>query len=360
MSGPRLDIPRPVRERQRQASDPAASAWVSANAGSGKTHVLTQRVLRLLIAGAAPSGLLCLTFTKTAAANMAARVFETLASWTGLDDAALAEAIAELGAPKPNAQGLAFARRLFARAIETPGGLKIQTIHAFCERLLHLFPFEANVPASFSVADDREAAALIAEARARAFAEDLSAPEREAEVERVARDAGAEGFDELLAKTLSRRADFDAIGDAEAYAAALRRALDLERERDERGDQGADARARAAMGRMDRRSRRGRQDRARPRRPSLRGALAAGDDDSRLAAYLDAFFTKDGKPRGGEKQRLVTDVARQTPAQPCRSASPPNRSGSSRCATGCAAPRRSSAASRSIASPRRRSNATRR
>ena len=122
MSGPQLDIPRPVRERQRQASDPAASAWVSANAGSGKTHVLTQRVLRLLIAGAAPSGLLCLTFTKTAAANMAARVFETLASWTALDDAALAEAIVELGAPRPGAPELAFARRLFARAIETPAG----------------------------------------------------------------------------------------------------------------------------------------------------------------------------------------------------------------------------------------------
>ena len=136
-------------------------------------------MLRLLIAGAAPSGLLCLTFTKTAAANMAARVFETLAAWTALDDAKLTAAIVELGAPKPDAPRLAFARRLFARAIETPGGLKIQTIHAFCERLLHLFPFEANVPASFSVADDREAAALIAEARARAFAEDL--PRRSAQ-----------------------------------------------------------------------------------------------------------------------------------------------------------------------------------
>ena len=96
MSG-KLDIPLPVRAQQRSASDPATSAWVSANAGSGKTHVLTQRVLRLLLAGVAPSGILCLTFTKTAAANMAAKVFETLAAWTGLDDAALASAIVELG-----------------------------------------------------------------------------------------------------------------------------------------------------------------------------------------------------------------------------------------------------------------------
>ena len=117
MSGPRLEIPLPVRERQRQASDPAASAWVSANAGSGKTHVLTQRVLRLLVAGAAPSGLLCLTFTKTAAANMAARVFETLASWTGLDDAALGDADrrtrraeAERAGPRPSRAACSRAR----------------------------------------------------------------------------------------------------------------------------------------------------------------------------------------------------------------------------------------------------------
>ena len=325
MNGQRLDIPLPVRERQRQASDPAASAWVSANAGSGKTHVLTQRVLRLLIAGAAPSGLLCLTFTKTAAANMAARVFETLASWTGLDDADLSEAIVELGAPRPNAQGLAFARRLFARAIETPGGLKIQTIHAFCERLLHLFPFEANVPASFSVADDREAAALIVEARARAFAEDLRAPEREAEVARVAREAGAEGFDALLAETLSRRAEFDAIGDAEAYATALRRALDLDASETSAAikrrmltlaPQWTDWIGVLAEGSKTERDLAGR----------LRGALAAGDDELRLVAYIDAFFTNDGKPRGGEKQRLVTDaLAKRLPSLPQRLAAEQER-----------------------------------
>jgi ATP-dependent helicase/nuclease subunit A len=313
MSAPRLDIPRPVRERQRRASDPDASAWVSANAGSGKTHVLTQRVLRLLIAGAAPSGLLCLTFTKTAAANMAARVFETLASWTGLDDARLSDAIVELGAPRPSARDLAFARRLFARAIETPGGLKIQTIHAFCERLLHLFPFEANVPASFGVADDRQAAALIAEARTRAFAEDLTAPEREADVARVAREAGADAFDALLAEALSRRADFDAIGGVDAYAAALRRALDL----------GADETSAAIKAQMLTLALQwpawialvgGGGKTERDLAGKLRAALAASDDDERLAVYLDAFFTKTGKPRGGEKQRLVTDaLAKRAP-----------------------------------------------
>ena len=141
---------------------------MSANAGSGKTHVLAQRVLRLLLDGAPPSGVLCLTFTKAAAANMSARVFKTLARWTSLDDDELARAIAETGAPAPDAAGLGFARRLFARTIETPGGLKIQTIHAFCERLLHLFPFEANVAAGFRVAEEREAALLMTR-RARAL-----------------------------------------------------------------------------------------------------------------------------------------------------------------------------------------------
>ena len=313
MSDERPDILGRVERLQAQASDPETSAWVSANAGSGKTHVLTQRVLRLLLAGAAPSGLLCLTFTKTAAANMAARVFETLASWTALDDAALAEAIVKLGAPKPDAPRLAFARRLFARAIETPGGLKIQTIHAFCERLLHLFPFEANVPASFAVADDREAAALIAEARALAFALDLAAPERAADVDRIAREAGAEGFEELLAATLARRADFEEIGDADAYADKLRRALDL-------GDGETAAAIHARMLLLQPQWREWIDllgDATKTERDfsaKLRAALAADDDDARLAAYLDAFFTKDGKPRGGGKQRLVTDaLAKRAP-----------------------------------------------
>ena len=122
---------------------------MSANAGSGKTHVLTQRVLRLLLDGAPPAQILCLAYTKAAAANMADRVFTTLARWTTLDDGALAKAIVDCGADKPDAARLVFARQLFARTIETPGGLKIQTIHAFAERLLRLFPFEANVPAHF-------------------------------------------------------------------------------------------------------------------------------------------------------------------------------------------------------------------
>lgn len=154
-----------ILARQHAASDPAASVWVSANAGSGKTHVLTRRVVRLLLQGVPPSKILCLTFTKAAAANMAVRVFDNLAAWTRLSDEELRKDIAATGAPEPNADALRAARTLFARTVETPGGLKIQTIHAFCEKLLHLFPFEANVCARFEVADEARQTALLARAR---------------------------------------------------------------------------------------------------------------------------------------------------------------------------------------------------
>lgn len=147
----RLEVGPETRRKQYASSDPAASAWVSAHAGSGKTHVLAQRVIRLLLADTDPSCILALTFTKAAAANMATKVFSTLAGWVTLDDAALADAITAVDERAPDARRLELARRLFARAVETPGGLKIQTIHAFCERILHLFPFEANVPDRKSV-----------------------------------------------------------------------------------------------------------------------------------------------------------------------------------------------------------------
>ncbi len=151
--------------QQSVASDPERSAWVSANAGSGKTHVLTQRVIRLLLAGARPSAILCLTYTKAAASEMSNRVFDRLAEWAVLSDDDLSQRISQIEGKRPDRLKLAEARRLFARALETPGGLKIQTIHAFCEALLHQFPLEANVAGHFSVLDDRAAATLLADAR---------------------------------------------------------------------------------------------------------------------------------------------------------------------------------------------------
>lgn len=150
-----------VARVQIAASDPAASVFVSANAGSGKTHVLAQRVIRLLLGGVPPSRILCITYTKAAAATMANRVFGQLARWTALDDAALDAELRALGEKNPDDALRARARQLFALTLETPGGLKVQTIHAFCAHLLHLFPFEADVPVRFDVLDELGQAQLL-------------------------------------------------------------------------------------------------------------------------------------------------------------------------------------------------------
>src|ERR1700756_2917378 len=149
-------IPEAVRATQARASNPRASWFVSANAGSGKTHVLVQRVIRLLLTGVPPEKILCITFTKAAAANMAERVFTTLGHLVTLDDVALDAAIIDAGVANPDKRLRRTARELFACALETPGGLKVQTIHALCTRLLQQFPFEANVPARFAVLDERD------------------------------------------------------------------------------------------------------------------------------------------------------------------------------------------------------------
>src|SRR6266852_2385547 len=176
MTAPRI-IPEAVLRLQIEASDPAVSAWVAANAGAGKTHVLAQRVIRLLLDGIAPEKILCITFTKAAAANMAKRVFDTLGKWTAFDDAGLDREIRRISKIAPDAEVRARARRLFATALETPGGLKVQTIHAFCTRLLHQFPFEGNVAARFEVLDETAQAQLLGEMSLGVLLEAANAPE---------------------------------------------------------------------------------------------------------------------------------------------------------------------------------------
>ncbi len=147
--------------RQHDAAQPGQSTWLSANAGSGKTRVLTDRVARLLLDGVQPQHILCLTYTKAAASEMQNRLFKRLGEWAMLDDDALRSALAELGYTGPMADGdLRQARTLFARAIETPGGLKIQTIHSFCAALLRRFPLEAGVSPQFTEIEDRAAELL--------------------------------------------------------------------------------------------------------------------------------------------------------------------------------------------------------
>ncbi|MDN5785812.1 double-strand break repair helicase AddA [Pseudorhodobacter sp.] len=148
-------------ERQVQSANPSASTWLSANAGSGKTRVLTDRVARMLLSGVDPGRILCLTYTKAAASEMQNRLFARLGDWAMKEDAALKQALAELGVQGAvDAARLARARQLFARAIETPGGLRIQTIHSFCASLLRRFPLEAKVSPQFTEMDDRAGALL--------------------------------------------------------------------------------------------------------------------------------------------------------------------------------------------------------
>src|SRR4051794_25813581 len=170
-------IPPAVRDAQARASDPASSSFVSANAGSGKTHVLVQRVIRLLLADVPPEKILCITFTKAAAANMAERVFTTLGHWVTLDDDKLDAAIRDAGIAHPDRTLHTSARKLFASALETPGGLKVQTIHALCTRLLQQFPFEANVPARFAVLDERDQTEMMERANLKVLLDAARAPD---------------------------------------------------------------------------------------------------------------------------------------------------------------------------------------
>ncbi|SLN42804.1 double-strand break repair helicase AddA [Ruegeria meonggei] len=188
-------------ERQVQAARPDASTWLAANAGSGKTRVLTDRVARLLLDGVQPQHILCLTYTKAAASEMQNRLFDRLGEWAMREDASLLTQLTELGVPGTIDPGrLAQARTLFARAIETPGGLKIQTIHSFCASLLRRFPLEAGVSPQFSEMEGRAAALLRDE-----IVEDFADGPQAELIEDVARFVTDTGFDKLTAAVTQKR-----------------------------------------------------------------------------------------------------------------------------------------------------------
>jgi ATP-dependent helicase/nuclease subunit A len=226
-------IPHDVLALQRDASDPSVSAWVSANAGSGKTHVLAQRVIRLLLQGTDPAKILCLTFTKAAAANMANRVFTTLAKWITLDDRELDQAIREVGADTGSEQR-ALARRLFACALETPGGLKIQTIHGFCARLLQQFPFEAHVAARFRVLEDAQQQQLLEQLRLAVLLDAAGQPDSACgRALAVAITAASDlAFKDALADAIKNRGRIEAFlaqaGGPDKISAALSRLFGIE------------------------------------------------------------------------------------------------------------------------------------
>src|SRR4051812_15775827 len=153
-----------LEAEQRRASSPRDHAALSASAGTGKTHVLTARVLRLLLSGVKPSSILCLTFTKAGAAEMAGRVQARLAHWVRLEDAALRKELFALGEPNDDDR-VKDARTLFAHVLDAAGGgLRIQTIHAFAQSLLAAFPAEAGFTPGFPPLGGREGQMLAPQA----------------------------------------------------------------------------------------------------------------------------------------------------------------------------------------------------
>ena len=186
---------------QVDAADPTKSTWLSANAGSGKTRVLTDRVARLLLEGVDPRRVLCLTFTKAAAGEMQNRLFGRLGDWAMLPDDRLAEALDDLGVS--GIDDFDRARRLFATAIETPGGLKIQTIHSFCASLLRHYPLEAGISPRFAEMDETSERLLAAE-----VADSLAEDDEDGVVQGVARYHSGHEFEKLLG---------DIAGNADAF-----------------------------------------------------------------------------------------------------------------------------------------------
>ena len=196
-----------TRAAQHTASDPGTSAWVSANAGTGKTYVLTTRVLRLLLAGTKPERILALTYTKAAAAEMSKRVFERLGIWVTAAPGRLSALLTEVLGQTPTHAEMVRARQLFAIAIETPGGLKVQTIHGFCERLLKRFPLEAGIAPHFEILDEQTATALLRGAIDHVLISATRKPNADlARALRVAITYAADdSFDDLLKDALRRR-----------------------------------------------------------------------------------------------------------------------------------------------------------
>ncbi|MCB1389268.1 MAG: double-strand break repair helicase AddA [Rhodobacteraceae bacterium] len=189
---------------QVRAAEPGQSTWLSANAGSGKTKVLIDRVARLLLGGTPPQRILCLTYTKAAAGEMQNRLFRRLGEWAMLDDRDLVAELAKMGEAVHDPELLPRARRLFARAIETPGGLKIQTIHAFCSSLLRRFPLEAAVAPDFTEVEERSLQQLRLELLDR-FARGPESGAMIALLQRISED----GFSRLLAELGKYRDAFD-------------------------------------------------------------------------------------------------------------------------------------------------------
>ncbi len=212
---------------QRQAADPGVCAWVNASAGSGKTTVLRDRVLRLLLAGAKPTGILCLTFTRAAAAEMANRIATQLREWAIIDQEALAKDLDRLTGLPPSQSTIQRARGLFARVLDAPGGMRIETIHAFCQSLLRRFPLEAQVAPHFRLIEERDSAELLFEAREAMLiaARDAQPPALKQALDHVVGRMHESRLKELFGAFTDDRDRLESLRDRMDSPEALRRSL---------------------------------------------------------------------------------------------------------------------------------------
>lgn len=229
MGVPKLSPLAPLEGDQRRASNPSGHAALSASAGTGKTHVLTARVLRLLLAGVDPSSILCLTFTKAGAAEMADRIHARLAHWVRLKDSDLRKELFALGESNDQ-EAVRTARTLFARVLDAAGGgLRIQTIHAFAQSLLGSFPSEADLVPGFRALEGREEQLLARQT----LAESLVTAEGEGDLgfirdlQILSHRLGEGGAEALLMRCARYPEAMDMLGAREGIEARLRRAFDL-------------------------------------------------------------------------------------------------------------------------------------
>ena len=316
-----------VTTEQQTATDPTISAWVDASAGSGKTHVLTRRVLRLLLQGTEPHKILCVTYTKAAAAQMQNRVFEVLSGWSVKPEAALLDDLFVLTGVRPSSRQIDAARSLFAHVLDAPGGLRIRTIHAFCESVLARFPIEAGIAPNAQPMDERTTSEIIEEVTADLFARATAGhddPALAGAVAYLALEVREAGLLDLLAQLAARRGKLARLIGREGEKLAQARvrltaALGLDPGDGEASIRAAASRDTAFDG---------------PALQRAAKALAVGtkSDVARAAAlgswlgaspairarqfdeYVGIFFTQTGTPRARLWTKGVADAFPDTPA----------------------------------------------
>ena len=194
---------------QQEASDPKRSVFVAASAGSGKTKILTDRVLRLLLTGSTPNQILCLTFTKVAAFEMKHRIYKELGNWSIINENDLSNRIFNLTAQKPSKSLLKKARNLFVSILDDFEGIKINTIHAFCQGLMARFPLESEIKPNFSIIDSQIENKLLLQAKDMLLKEALTNESLKQKIQSISSNLNEEGFLDIILELINKRSDLE-------------------------------------------------------------------------------------------------------------------------------------------------------